>query len=146
MYQPPKYTYSYFSKALEFHLKVFFPREYPEETLLFPPQIFRDWNLNTIEFKHCLRQQSYAKYQWSSILTTWNLFSSIYNDLAAFLSPTLRGRWVYIVVATEHQHKWRYAFSRYSNTFMLQVIWFFPADIYLFKVSNGHCVKCCNFT
>ena len=29
MYQPPKCPYSYFSKALEFYFRVFFPCEYP---------------------------------------------------------------------------------------------------------------------
>ena len=29
MYQPPKFPYSFFSKALEFYFSVFFPCEYP---------------------------------------------------------------------------------------------------------------------
>ena len=31
MYQPPKCPFSYFSKALESYLRVFFPCEYPEQ-------------------------------------------------------------------------------------------------------------------
>ena len=30
LYQPPKCPYSYFSKALQFHLRVLFPCEYPQ--------------------------------------------------------------------------------------------------------------------